>query len=86
VSAQRRSVGGREGEVGREVERRRDGADAWKLQAVGAFARVAFIARAAADTAILPHGIAQTRTRGKDFSAHAFFPPPLELCASARAR
>jgi hypothetical protein len=49
---------------------------------VGVFAPVAFIARAAAYAATFPRGIAQTRGRGKKFSAHAFFPHPLKLRAA----
>jgi hypothetical protein len=63
--------------------RRRTGA--WSIQSVGAFARVTFIARAAADASILPRGIARNRGRGKFFTARAFFPRLMGVRAGARA-
>jgi hypothetical protein len=49
--------------------------------------RFAFIARAAADAATFPCGIAQKHGRGKDFCARALFPHPLGFArAPARAK
>jgi hypothetical protein len=65
--------------VGRETDAR----EGWQF---AAFARVNFIARAAAHAASFPRGIARKRADGKFFSARAFFLPPLEQRGSARAR
>jgi hypothetical protein len=48
-------------------------------------ARVSFIARAVAEAATFPRGIAQKSGRGKSFNARSVFVRPLEVHAGSRA-